>query len=182
MRLQEKIKVAAEFAAMIHKDQGKTYGDLPYSAHLDAVVAQLLRFDFTDKNLIAAAYLHDIVEDCGISLNTIFELFGEETAALVGAVTDEPGANRKERKAKTYPKIKATPGALALKLADRLANVEHALEAGNIRMFKMYQKEQAGFVEALRTPGELDTMWLALDSLFKPIPPKPIISKDRSEI
>lgn len=92
----------------------------------------------------------------------------------MGALTDEPGANRKERKAATYPKIKGTPGALQLKLADRIANVENGLASRvkdpsnslNKRMFLMYKKEQPEFESALRVLGQYDEMWNRLNTLF----------------
>jgi (p)ppGpp synthase/HD superfamily hydrolase len=166
MKLNDKVEVAKQFAAVIHEDAGQRYGDGPYSDHLEAVAKVLLRFDVIDRDLLASAYLHDIVEDCGVSLDVIKELFGEKVATLVSAVTDEAGLNRKERKAKTYPKIKALPEAVMIKLADRIANVEMSLKTSNERMFKMYRKEHDEFTVNLRTIGVCDQFWKALDTLI----------------
>lgn len=84
-------------------------------------------------------------------------------------MTDEPGENRKARKAATYRKIKtAGPAAVALKLADRIANVENSVRTGNVQMQKMYAKEYEEFSHALRTLGELEKMWGHLQALLKP--------------
>lgn len=165
MKFNRKVEAAAKFAALCHEDQ--RYGDAPYTEHLESVVDVLCGlYNVTDKDVLAAAYLHDAMEDTGVSRATLDDLFGEKVASLVAAVTDEPGANRKERKAATYPKIKALKDAVAIKLADRIANVQHAILAKNVPMFKMYKKEQTDFQAALREFGVCDPMWAHLDHLF----------------
>jgi (p)ppGpp synthase/HD superfamily hydrolase len=90
-------------------------------------------------------------------------MFGEEVARLVHAVTNEPGPNRKQRGMATYPKIRdAGDCAVALKLADRIANVE----MGG-KLVAMYAKEYEDFRRALYTPGQNEPMWAHLDSLLK---------------
>src|SRR5580692_9399104 len=119
---------ALKLAAKAHGNQ--KYGFAPYELHLVAVEAemeQIMRLDtmmFYDKNLAScAAYLHDSLEDTGLTITEIVEEIGYPVAYLVNAVTDEEGKNRAERKALTYPKIRRTGKmAVALKLADRIAN------------------------------------------------------------
>lgn len=161
------------FAATKHGDQ-KYAGGLPYTHHLAAVEAVLRRFgprrgepfyaaqEHGADPVLEAAWLHDLVEDRGVKVKEIREMFGDEVADLVAAVTDEPGENRKVRKALTYPKIRAA-GYLAvrLKLADRIANVEQ----GGLN--KMYQKEHDDFRRNLYTAGENEDMWAHLDGLMK---------------
>jgi guanosine-3',5'-bis(diphosphate) 3'-pyrophosphohydrolase len=142
------IEQAKLFATQKHVlDNHQLYGNLlPYTHHLAAVEAVLRRFEFYDEALCAAAWLHDVVEDTRdrnneVKIRDIEEVFGDDIAVLVGAVTSEPGENRKVRNALTYPKIReAGPRAVALKLADRIANVE----AGG-RMVIKYRKEHPDF-------------------------------------
>ena len=96
-------------------------------------------------------------------INKIKDYFGEDVAEMVFAVTDELGRNRKERKVKTYPKIAANPEAIILKLADRIANIEHG---GKI---DMYKKEHGNFVGWLGGASQKDTqaMWEHLERLLK---------------
>jgi (p)ppGpp synthase/HD superfamily hydrolase len=162
MNPNDLIGFARDFASITHAQTGQTYDGKPYSAHLEDVVEVLMRFGETDKVTLAAGYLHDVVEDAGVKISTIEDLFGPKVATLVGALTDEPGANRKERKAATYPKIRATPGAVMLKLADRIANLENGLKTKNKRMVLMYSKEHFGFEMALRRlddPEIVHRMW-----------------------
>ncbi len=110
------------FAIAVHGDQ--KYGDDPYSKHLDAVATLAAPFG---AQAITVAYLHDAVEDTSATLATIEAQFDAFIATCVGLLTDEPGATRKERKAKTYAKMASVTGptelALIVKAADRLANV-----------------------------------------------------------
>jgi (p)ppGpp synthase/HD superfamily hydrolase len=166
------IRFARYYAAVKHAGQQYS-GGLPYTHHLAAVEAVLRRFgygtnrltgfDNVDEHeaLLQASWLHDVVEDQGVKLREIKELFGTVVAGLVDAVTNGPGENRKARQIVTYPKIRATPNAINLKLADRIANVEHG---GSV---DMYRKEYEDFRRALYTPGTCDEMWAHLDNLLK---------------
>lgn len=156
--------MARHFAILAHKDQ--KYGDLPYEYHLEKV-AENVRMYTDDVYSRAAAYLHDTVEDTDVTFEKIFEEFGRRTARLVLAVTNEPGANRKEKATRTYPKIMAGGReAVLIKLADRIANVEHSVKH-NHGMFKMYKKEYPKFRRSLKLPGELKEVWAKLDMLFE---------------
>lgn len=127
-------------------DNHQLYGWLPYTHHLEMVAGYLDDFGFPEEEIQAAAWLHDIIEDTRGKPNEmrkrdIEELFGEEVARLVYAVTSEEGPNRKVRNALTYPKIReAGYLAVALKLADRIANVYHGGRA-----YEMYKKEHPDF-------------------------------------
>ena len=158
-----KVKEAAYTAIRLHGMQ--TYGnDLPYYHHLEQVVDVLKEFGFTDDKFVIAGYLHDVLEDTAISYNDIKYQFGEEIAEIVYAVTDELGRNRKERKSKTYPKIKANPDAIIVKLADRIANVRNSFLTKK-KMGEMYIREFDGFKEALYTPNtEAEPLWESLEA------------------
>ncbi len=141
-----------DFATSAHGDQ--TYGpDHPYVCHLAAVQAVLERFvpasEPSLELLVHAAWLHDVIEDTPVSVEQVRERFGDDIARIVDAVSDEEGINRRERKSKTYPKIRrAGRVAVILKLADRIANIEAGLATGTPQV-QMYRKEQWGFYGAL---------------------------------
>lgn len=159
-KLQEK---ARELAANFH--EGQVYGRHPYTKHLQDVANVLKRFGLCEEWLLASAWLHDALEDTELPLERIQKEFGTEVAALVFAVTAEPGVNRKERNTRTYPKIKLQNMGVQLKLADRIANIEAAI-AESPEKLKMYRKEYPAFREALQTKGVADEMWQHLESLF----------------
>ena len=147
-------------AVKAHSNQ--SYDEIfPYEKHLDDVVDVLERFGFSGKYIVAG-YLHDSIEDDGISYNDIKRHFGVEVAEMVYCVTDEVGRNRKEKKEKTLPKTASNPDAIILKLADRIANIEHG---GKV---DMYAKEYQEFKGALylNTPSDGKAMWVHLDKLM----------------
>lgn len=150
-------EVARWFATAKHA--GQLYGQQPYTYHLEEAVEQLKAYvldlpvlRFYDHDVIeCATWLHDVIEDTGTSAAELDELFCGPVVELVQAVTDGPGKNRKERKAGVYIAIKRVgPGALAVKLADRLANsLTCGLVKGESDLLRMYRKEQEGFELAL---------------------------------
>jgi (p)ppGpp synthase/HD superfamily hydrolase len=123
---------------------------------------------FFDHELaIAGAWLHDVLEDTEVKEEELCAAVGTRVTKLVVSVTDEPGANRRERKAKTYPKTRAAgPLAVALKLADRIANVSRCVidsKAEPSPLLKMYREEYVDFWNALHsTEDGLNDFWTRL--------------------
>jgi (p)ppGpp synthase/HD superfamily hydrolase len=145
---------------------GQSYGPFPYSIHLAAVEEVISRFGFGHLvSLRAAAWLHDVLEDTDLNIETLRMEFGTRVAEAVFAVTDGEGDNRKERKAKVYAKIRQNgDDALIIKLADRIANVE---AGGKV---DMYRKEHGTFKNELYVTNTFNDaiidMWAHLDSLL----------------
>jgi (p)ppGpp synthase/HD superfamily hydrolase len=161
---------AVQFAIEAHGDQ--KYGVHPYGFHLLDVHNILIEFGEFDDDLLTAAWLHDVLEDTAADGFTIFGMFGKRVWELVCAVTNEPGANRKERHLKTYPKIARDPMAITLKQADRIANMR-ASAASTHRLRAMYHREYSGFRAALEPHGGNLKMWDELDRLAAlPAPPE----------
>lgn len=125
------------------------------------MVDVLKRFGYSGKYIVAG-YLHDVIEDAGISYNDIRVHFGVEVVEIVYCVTDELGRNREERKAKTLPKTASNNDAIIVKLADRIANIEHGGKVG------MYAKEHSEFKSYLYKPGICNEMWEHLEKLIFP--------------
>jgi (p)ppGpp synthase/HD superfamily hydrolase len=161
MKYTEKTyKEARMVGVKAHSNQ--SYDEIfPYEKHLDDVVDVLKRFGFSGK-FIVAGFLHDGIEDDGLSFNDIKKHFGVEVAQMVYDVTDEQGRTRVEKKEKTLPKTAGNPDAIIVKLADRIANIEHG---GKI---DMYAKEYNQFKGALylNTPVDARPMWDHLEVLL----------------
>lgn len=158
MNKEAKAKMLAEH---VHRNQ--TYGIFPYMYHIEQVVTLAKKIGF-DSEIIQGCYLHDALEDGNLSYNDIKKNFGINVAEIVYGVTDELGRNRKERKAKTYQKLRSNWKALAVKLCDRIANVENS-KKHKPELFKMYQKEHETFKEVLFSASnkELISAWIYLD-------------------
>ncbi len=161
---------ARTFAIAAHG--GQRYGEHPYVHHLDAVAALAQPYG---EEAVVVAYLHDTAEDTPVTLDGIEAAFGPKVATCVGLLTDEPGADRKERKAKTYAKLAQVQGdaelALIVKAADRLANVRACVADGKERLWRVYQGEHPAFKAAAYRSGQCDALWDELDRLLSgPVP------------
>lgn len=152
-----------------------TYGDESFfDGHLEKVAQKVAQYDGDDEHLIAAAYLHDNIEDTDVTFETLKDEFGFEVAQMVYLCTDPKDAtlNRKEKKDLLYAKFIAfrgedvKKGAAVVKCADRIVN--HAKSSGSINVSKMmmYLKEFPDFM-ATFGPVLLDAGWkLGWDELL----------------
>ena len=98
---------------------------------------------------LVAVWGHDLIEDCRVSYNDVKNHLGQEAADIIYAVTNEKGKTRTERaNDKYYEGIRNTPGAVFVKMCDRIANVQYS-KMTKSRMFEMYKKENFHFTKSL---------------------------------
>ena len=125
----ELIQKAYDFAYEHHKGQFRKSGE-PYVIHVIQVANTLAEMHYGPKT-IAAGLLHDTVEDCeGVTTETITELFGEEIATLVDAVTKIGAIKFKDEEEylasnhrKLFIAMAKDIRVILIKLADRLHNM-----------------------------------------------------------
>lgn len=109
---------AADFARMKHHNQLDDSGKPYFDAHIVQVVKQL-EVITQDENILAAAYLHDTVEDTDTTYEELIEEFGQKVADLVMEVTHE---GEKDNYGRWFPRLKTREG-IMIKLADRNSNI-----------------------------------------------------------
>ncbi|MBL1211170.1 bifunctional (p)ppGpp synthetase/guanosine-3',5'-bis(diphosphate) 3'-pyrophosphohydrolase [Geminocystis sp. GBBB08] len=116
------------FANTLHQGQYRKSGE-PYIAH-PVAVAELLRDLGGDSEMIAAGFLHDVVEDTDITPDEIEALFGANVRQLVEAVTKLSKYNfssKTERQAENFRRMFVAMAqdirVIVVKLADRLHNM-----------------------------------------------------------
>ncbi|WP_121969576.1 bifunctional (p)ppGpp synthetase/guanosine-3',5'-bis(diphosphate) 3'-pyrophosphohydrolase [Leptolyngbya sp. BC1307] len=119
---------AFEFAYQLHKGQKRASGD-PYIAH-PVAVAGLLRSLGGDGAMIAAGFLHDVVEDTAVTADEIEAVFGQEVRHLVEGVTKLSKFNfdsKTEQQAENFRRMFLAMAkdirVIVVKLADRLHNM-----------------------------------------------------------
>lgn len=122
---------AAAYAAHQHRDQRrKDAGASPYINHPLAVASILSEAGVTDEIVLAAAILHDTIEDTTTTAEDLRRLFGNEVAGIVAEVTDDKSLENAERK---RLQVEHAPhmseGAALVKFADKIANVTDILES-----------------------------------------------------
>lgn len=117
---------AASFAADKHRRQRRKDADAsPYINHPLALADILAREGgVEDATVIAAALLHDTVEDTETSIEEIEDRFGKRVASIVAEVTDDKSLPKEERKRLQVVKSATkSHGAKLVKLADKTANL-----------------------------------------------------------
>jgi len=122
------IRDAYQFAAQAHHAQTRASGE-PYINHSVTVASTLVDLRL-DPVTIAAALLHDVAEDTGVSLSEVQARFGVEIASLVDGVTKLgkiEWKSREERQAENLRKMFLAMASdiriVLIKLADRLHNM-----------------------------------------------------------
>jgi len=125
--MSELIKKAQDFATTVHQriNHVRKYTNQPYQTHLQAV-AKLVSTVTNDEEVIAAAWLHDTVEDTPATLGDIERAFGKPIADLVEELTDVSklsDGNRAARKEIDRQHLAtASKRAKTIKLADLIHN------------------------------------------------------------
>jgi len=120
---------AREFAAKAHAGVFRKWSGEPYIEHPKRVAERLAAMGFPEK-VVAAAYLHDVIEDTPVSEAEIAAAFGPEVAALVAEVTKPiVKANRAGRKAAFRAHLaKSSYFGASIKLSDELDNSRNVAE------------------------------------------------------
>jgi guanosine-3',5'-bis(diphosphate) 3'-pyrophosphohydrolase len=121
---------AARFAAEKHKRQRRKDVDgSPYIHHpLEVALVLAAEGGVEDPETLAAALLHDTLEDTATTPAELVALFGEKVAGIVGEVSDDkrlPKAVRKEEQVRHAPELSAE--AKLVKLADKISNMRDIL-------------------------------------------------------
>src|SRR3989344_4772589 len=122
-----KIERAYKFALAAHVGQIRRSGE-PYINHVSRVVENLLSFG-ADADTLAAGFLHDTIEDCGVKEETIEKEFGKEVVFLVRGVSKLGNLKYKgrERYAENLRHLFIATAddirVFLLKIADRLDNI-----------------------------------------------------------
>lgn len=117
------LEQAKNFAQKAHQGQFRKVTKTPYIEH-PIRVANRLKHSGASDELIAAAYLHDVVEDTSYKIKDIQETFGNRIATLVTAHTEDKSKSWLERKQETIDLLKNAELEIKyLIVADRLDNL-----------------------------------------------------------
>ncbi len=145
---------ARAFAEAAHrkKDQRRKYSGEPYEVHLIDVAA-IVATVTQDERTLAAAYLHDVVEDTDVTLAEVEAEFGPEVAELVENLTDisrPQDGNRTRRKELDRQHLaQARPEAKTVKLADIISNAPD-IAKHDAGFGRVYVKEAEALLTVLK--------------------------------
>jgi GTP pyrophosphokinase len=141
----EDVKQALHFATQAHAGQTRSGGE-PYIGHPVRVAQTIQQFKQSHNidALIAAAYLHDTIEDTDTTHEALHDLFGGLVASLVLELTSDleqiKKVGKKEYLAKKMAHDMSSYG-LVIKLADRLDNVQDIATAKDEKWRARYKAE-----------------------------------------
>jgi (p)ppGpp synthase/HD superfamily hydrolase len=184
----ERIEAAAERSPLVRNALGQARSDhagqvrngsggMPYIEH-PVRVAALLDEEGFGAEVLAAALLHDVIEDSETTLDELREKFGGGVAGLVGAMTDDGSIDDyRERKAEHRERLAAAPAeALAIYGADKLTN-SRTLHAA-------YREEGDSVRDEFKVPLELKLeIWEAdLALLREKAPELPFLDRLEEEL
>lgn len=141
-----KIIVAAKFAARAHAGQRRKWTDAPYIMHPARVAGRAILSPEADEAMVAAAWLHDTMEDCDVSAGVLEEFFGARVLSLVQWLTNASKGSmlpRAERKKLDREKLAGAPiTAKQIKLIDRIDNLrELPCTADTVGFCQLYAEE-----------------------------------------
>ncbi|MDA8219385.1 MAG: HD domain-containing protein [Dehalococcoidales bacterium] len=120
------VLAARALAVRAHAGQTRFGTNAPYITHPAAVVHILEQAGERRPHMLAAAWLHDVVEDSDVALSTIAATAGPEAARLVDSLTKRPDLPEDEY----YQRIFASAESTEIKLADRIHNLREVAAKG----------------------------------------------------
>ena len=157
--MNDLVQRAKEFATRAHAsiDQRRKYTGDPYIVHPAEVVEIVKTVEHSD-DMLAAAWLHDVVEDTPVTIAEIQAEFGETVALFVHGLTDaskpEDG-NRAARKAIDREWIAmGYPPEKTIKLADLISNTRSIVEH-DPKFAKVYLQEKRLLLEVLKAGDQV---------------------------
>ncbi len=152
------VREARMFANIKHAGQKRKYTGEDYIVHPKAVASIIESVGGTDE-MIAAAWLHDVVEDCGVRLPEIMNNFGGIVSAYVDWLTDNfKVGNRANRKEAYSVWLGASPNEVkTIKLADLIDNTKSIVEE-DPKFARVYLAEKKALLEVLK--GGSPKLWV----------------------
>ncbi len=163
---------AAQFAASAHHGQQRADGE-PYINHPMRVAGMITMREKADEEVIAAAWLHDTIEDCNVSYDEIFDTFGKCIADMVVGLTNVytynnyPDMSRADRKAAEAKRLRNSCGVdvQTIKMADRYDNINNILGSTRSENWMCkYISESKDLVYALHLV-DIDLRTLTMDRI-----------------
>jgi guanosine-3',5'-bis(diphosphate) 3'-pyrophosphohydrolase len=143
--ISEDLDMVRKFAADKHAGQTRSGGE-PYIGHPVRVANTIEKYKQSHNldSLIAAAYLHDTIEDTDTTHDDLEKLFGGLVASLVKELTSDKEKIKAQGKSQYLANKMAhemTSWALVIKLADRLDNVQDIATVKDAKWRARYKAE-----------------------------------------
>jgi guanosine-3',5'-bis(diphosphate) 3'-pyrophosphohydrolase len=140
------------FAREVHKDQRRKYTNNPYTDHLAEVAGIAVTAcpeRLRPEMMVAVAWLHDCMEDQGVTLETLEQKFGSTIAYAVSQLSDMETGNRAARKAASRERLsRAWDWVQTIKCADLISNTS-SIVMHDPKFAEVYLEEKRLLLDAL---------------------------------
>lgn len=149
------LRDAIDVSWLAHVAQKRKYTHEPYIVHPTAVAAHATKIGMS-MFAVAAAFLHDVLEDTHVTVDVLREFFPEKVVMLVVELTkvEDPGSNRATRKEGELRRLcHVSAEAQTLKLIDRIDNLSSIMEH-DPKFAEVYVKESTALLAALTEAEE----------------------------
>lgn len=174
----ERIERAYAFSERAHAGQKRLSGE-PFVSHAAEIAGILLELNLVDTNTLAAALLHDVVEDTDASLDQVEEEFGHEVARLVDGLTKIGHLrfqSREERQVENYRKLLLSIAQdiriIMIKLADRLHNMRTLEYLPDAKRRRIARETRDIYAPLAHRFGMATIRWELEDLAFKFLEPE----------
>jgi GTP pyrophosphokinase len=174
---RELLERAFLFASEAHEGQQRRSGE-PFIAH-PVGVARVLADLRLDDSTLAAALLHDVVEDTDVTIEEVRAEFGEEITRLVEGVTKLTRIHfqsREQAQAENYRKMIVAmaqdPGVILIKLADRLHNMRTIEYLGKQKQLQKARETLEVYAPLAHRLGIHTIKWQLEDLAFATLHPR----------
>jgi (p)ppGpp synthase/HD superfamily hydrolase len=167
IELSEIILLAEGFGLCAHRNQRRKFEDAPYMVH-PIRVARIVQEYTEDPDVIAAAMMHDVLEDTDVTAEEMRRVFGDRITNLVLEVTDVSrlsDGTRAVRKEKDREHLaKSSPRGATIKLAD-LSDNAIGIAANDKGFAPVYLREAEALLEVLKHGDK--RLWERADETLK---------------
>lgn len=154
------------FAMQVHKDQKRKFTGNPYFNHLSEVAGIVGSVELTSGIVLAVAWLHDSIEDQGVSPEKIETRFGRHVRIGVEALSDLETGTREERKRLSRERLAKQPSWIQnIKVADIISNCSSVLMHDPL-FATVYLAEKRLLLDVLTkaSPELLSVAWMMVNA------------------
>jgi guanosine-3',5'-bis(diphosphate) 3'-pyrophosphohydrolase len=145
---------AMRFAMEAHKNQKRKYTGDPYFLHLAEVAGMVATIysnypGIQNDHPVAVAWLHDVLEDCEVTMNDLMSHFPVPIAFGVSALSDLEEGNRETRKRLSRERLSKQPKWIQdIKVCDLISNTSSIVQR-DPEFAKVYLREKELLLEVL---------------------------------
>ena len=135
---------AKQFAYKAHKGMKRKGRDTPFTYHLE-LVNKILKTLTTDDEILAAGWLHDVIEDTPITLDELKKEFNSKICYYVDLETEDKSLPWKDRKLKQINELKENNSKVILiAFADKMANLTEMDSDYQLEKEKLWERFNRG--------------------------------------